>query len=121
EIGDLAHELETLFEHLAAVQTAPSAEMYELVQTCHDRLAVMVDQVSQRQPCPPAPELISQILQLGQADTDQPATTTASMPEPEWPAEEAELDAEIGRASCREREESSVVDVYSKKTDKASR
>ena len=92
-IGDLAHELETLFEHLAAGQTAPSAEMYELVQTCHDRLAVMVDQVSQGQPCPPAPELISQILQLGQADTDQPATTTASMPEPEWPAEEAELDA----------------------------
>src|SRR5690606_4302133 len=93
-IGDLAHELETLFEHLAEGQTAPSAEMYELVQTCHDRLAVMVDQVSQGLPCRPAPELIDQILQLGQTDAAQPATApVAEVQESEWPAADAEVEA----------------------------
>src|SRR5690606_21798918 len=93
-IGDLAHELETLFEHLAEGQTAPSAEMYELVQTCHDRLAVMVDQVSQGLPCRPAPELIDQILQLGQTYAAQPATVPgAEVQESEWPAADAEVEA----------------------------
>ncbi|MCF4982529.1 hypothetical protein GIW61_29735, partial [Pseudomonas gessardii] len=38
-IGDLAHELEFLYEGLSAGLLAPSPELFALLQGCHDRLA----------------------------------------------------------------------------------
>jgi len=45
-IGDLAHELEFLYEGLSAGLLAPSAELFALLQGCHDRLAQMIDAVA---------------------------------------------------------------------------
>ena len=46
-IGDLAHELETLFERTVESQTVASDVVIELCLKCHDSLASMVDAVEQ--------------------------------------------------------------------------
>ena len=60
-IGDLAHELEFLYENLSAGVLAPSAVLFTLLQKGHDRLAHMLDAVRLRQPVPPDPALIAAI------------------------------------------------------------
>ncbi|MFX5494007.1 Hpt domain-containing protein, partial [Acinetobacter baumannii] len=45
EIGDLAHELEFLYEDLGAGRLRASPELFGLLQACHDRLAEMLDAV----------------------------------------------------------------------------
>ncbi|UVJ43761.1 Hpt domain-containing protein [Pseudomonas sp. LS1212] len=57
-IGDLAHELEFLYESLSAGRLQPSAELFSLLQNCHDRLAHMLDAVRLRQPVIAATALI---------------------------------------------------------------
>ncbi len=60
-IGDLAHELEYLYESLSAGSLQASTELFALVQRGHDRLAQMLDAVRAGQPCPPADRLINAI------------------------------------------------------------
>jgi len=60
-IGDLAHELEYLYESLSTGALQPSVELFALVQRGHDRLAQMLDGVRAGQPCPPADRLINAI------------------------------------------------------------
>ncbi|XBT43581.1 Hpt domain-containing protein [Pseudomonas viridiflava] len=60
-IGDLAHELEFLYELLAAGRMPPSAPLFALLQNCHDRLAHMLDAVRQGQPLHAATALIDYI------------------------------------------------------------
>ncbi|WP_163003782.1 hypothetical protein, partial [Pseudomonas viridiflava] len=60
-IGDLAHELEYLYESLSSGALQASAELFALVQRGHDRLAQMLDGVRAGQPCPPADRLINAI------------------------------------------------------------
>ncbi|MBT9235315.1 Hpt domain-containing protein [Pseudomonas sp. MG-2] len=60
-IGDLAHELEFLYELLAAGRMPPSAPLFALLQNCHDRLAHMLDAVRLRQPLHAATALIDYI------------------------------------------------------------
>uniref|UniRef100_UPI0031DFD70B Hpt domain-containing protein n=1 Tax=Pseudomonas sp. TaxID=306 RepID=UPI0031DFD70B len=60
-IGDLAHELEFLYELLAAGRMPPSAPLFALLQNCHDRLAHMLDAVRLGQPLHAATALIDYI------------------------------------------------------------
>ncbi|MBS4087918.1 Hpt domain-containing protein [Pseudomonas rustica] len=60
-VGDLAHELEYLYESLSAGSLQASTELFALVQRGHDRLAQMLDAVRAGQPCPPADRLINAI------------------------------------------------------------
>ncbi|NBA96636.1 Hpt domain-containing protein [Pseudomonas sp. R5(2019)] len=60
-IGDLAHELEFLYENLSAGLLQPGPELFSLLQNCHDRLAHMLDAVRLRQPVKPATALIDAI------------------------------------------------------------
>jgi chemosensory pili system protein ChpA (sensor histidine kinase/response regulator) len=57
-IGDLAHELEFLYESLSAGHLQPSAPLFSLLQNCHDRLAHMLDAVRLRHPVIAATALI---------------------------------------------------------------
>jgi chemosensory pili system protein ChpA (sensor histidine kinase/response regulator) len=63
-IGDLAHELEFLYEGLSAGQLAPSPELFALLQGCHDRLAQMVDAVADGLPVGSVDKLIGRIKSL---------------------------------------------------------
>ncbi|UVM50903.1 Hpt domain-containing protein [Pseudomonas sp. B21-015] len=60
-IGDLAHELEFLYEGLSAGVLQPTAALFTLLQSSHDRLAQMLDAVRAGQPLPPADRLIDAI------------------------------------------------------------
>ncbi|KAF1006062.1 MAG: Chemotaxis protein CheA [Pseudomonas fluorescens] len=63
-IGDLAHELEFLYEGLSAGLLAPSPELFALLQSCHDRLAQMLDAVAAGQPVGSVERLIERIKSL---------------------------------------------------------
>ena len=66
-IGDLAHELEFLYELLAAGQLPPSPALFSLLQNCHDRLAQMLDAVRLGQPLHAATALIDYIRNFSSA------------------------------------------------------
>ncbi|MGY2402044.1 Hpt domain-containing protein [Pseudomonas sp. SDO5271_S396] len=63
-IGDLAHELEFLYEGLSAGQLASSPELFALLQGCHDRLAQMIDAVADGLPVGSVDKLIERIKSL---------------------------------------------------------
>jgi len=74
-IGDLAHELEFLYEGLSAGLLAPSTELFALLQGCHDRLAQMVDAVAAGLPVGSVERLIERIKSLVHPIEDQVAPT----------------------------------------------
>ncbi|WP_416427332.1 Hpt domain-containing protein [Pseudomonas sp. App30] len=60
-IGDLAHELEFLYENLSAGVLAPSPPLFSLLQNGHDRLGNMLDALRRHQPVNADPTLIAAI------------------------------------------------------------
>ena len=60
-IGDLAHELEDLYEGLSLGRLSANDQLFDLLHLCHDRLADMVNGLSQQMPIKSAPELITAI------------------------------------------------------------
>jgi chemosensory pili system protein ChpA (sensor histidine kinase/response regulator) len=68
EVGDLAHELEFLYEDLGNGRQQPGSEFLSLLQACHDRLAEMLEAVRTRRPLPSGGELIARIRQLCRRD-----------------------------------------------------
>ncbi|MFJ4154427.1 Hpt domain-containing protein [Pseudomonas sp. NPDC089752] len=104
-IGDLAHELEFLYELLAAGRLPPSAPLFALLQNCHDRLAHMLDAVRLGQPLHAATALIDYIRNFssaaltdsaaGQAQAETaPAEVPAAAPE-RAPGDMVKVDAEL--------------------------
>ena len=61
EIGDLAHELEFLYEGLCAGSYRASPMLFALLQACHDRLAAMLDAVRAYRDLPGGEDLIATI------------------------------------------------------------
>ncbi|MBC3466360.1 Hpt domain-containing protein [Pseudomonas sp. RW10S2] len=84
-IGDLAHELEFLYELLAAGRLPPTPALFSLLQNCHDRLAHMLDAVRLGQPLHAATALIDYIRNFSSA-----ALTDSAAGQP--PVEAAPLD-----------------------------
>jgi len=60
-IGHLAHALEFLYEDLAEEKLKPSAELQELLQQGHDRLAVMLEALGQNETAPDSSDLVDAI------------------------------------------------------------
>jgi len=60
-LGDLAHELEFLYEGLAQGRYQATPGLLELIQQCHDRLAVMVRDIESSMSCESAPDLVAAI------------------------------------------------------------
>ncbi|MDO7902680.1 Hpt domain-containing protein [Pseudomonas sp. K1(2024)] len=104
-IGDLAHELEFLYELLAAGRLPPTPALFSLLQNCHDRVAQMIDAVRLGQPLHAATALIDYIRNFssaaltdsaaGQATVQaEPAEAPALAPE-RTPADLVKVDAEL--------------------------
>lgn len=93
-IGDLAHELEFLYESLSTGALQPFAELFALVQRGHDRLAQMLDGVRAGQPCPPADRLINAIQNFSHPVQVEapPAPAPVIKPEAAPPAADAGAD-----------------------------
>ncbi|QAX87412.1 hybrid sensor histidine kinase/response regulator [Pseudomonas sp. DTU12.3] len=101
-IGDLAHELEYLYESLSSGALQPSAELFALVQRGHDRLAQMLDGVRAGQPCPPADRLINAIQNFSHPATVEtppvlpvPVKTDVAPPVAEAGADMVKVSAEL--------------------------
>ncbi len=61
EIGDLAHELEFLYEGLGNGRLRASPPLFGLLQACHDRLAEMLEAVRDKRGVPDGEALIATI------------------------------------------------------------
>ena len=83
-IGDLAHELETLFEGLVQQQLAISPVLSDLLFSCHDRLASMVETLENGDSPRSAPDLIAEIQRYSRnaASAGADHSTAALQPEP---------------------------------------
>ncbi|MCI0993983.1 Hpt domain-containing protein [Pseudomonas corrugata] len=80
-IGDLAHELENLYEGLSAGLLQPTPALFVLLQSSHDRLAHMLDAVRAGLACPPADRLIAQIQAVNHPqNSETPATEPSAAP-----------------------------------------
>ena len=83
-IGDLAHELENLYEGLSAGLLQPTPALFALLQSSHDRLAQMLDAVRAGHPCPLADRLIAQIQAVNHPQASA-VSQAAPAPEPITP------------------------------------
>ncbi|QCY15200.1 Hpt domain-containing protein [Pseudomonas sp. MPC6] len=83
-IGDLAHELEFLYEGLSAGVLQATPALFALLQSSHDRLAQMLDATRAGDPLPAADQLIDAIRNFSHpAVPETPAVTLAThKPEP---------------------------------------
>lgn len=106
-IGDLAHELESLYEGLSAGALRPHPLMISLLQSGHDLLADMLDAVRADKPMPSAELLIDSIRQQA-----NPATAPqAPVPEPVAPAPEVVIEHKAAPDTEAERPANEMVKV----------
>ncbi len=100
-IGDLAHELEALFEGLTDKRLTADASLASLLFSCHDRLASIIDDVASGNNSIPATDLISKIQQVISATTESvaEASTHEEVAEVEEPSSS---DIEISGAVVEE-------------------
>ena len=97
-VGDLSHELETLFEGLTELRLSVNDQLSDLLFRSHDRLAGMVEALENSETPRPAPDLIAEIqAYMGSATGSRPVTDVAT-PEPEQPGEEAPAPVEEATA-----------------------
>ncbi|MFZ5724339.1 MAG: Hpt domain-containing protein [Pseudomonadota bacterium] len=61
QLGDLAHELENLYEGLSQGSLSAQPSLFKLLNICHDRIADMVDSIRTRGHCRNANNLIAMI------------------------------------------------------------
>ncbi|TFB39951.1 Hpt domain-containing protein [Pseudomonas sp. F01002] len=101
-IGDLAHELEFLYEGLSAGVLQPTAALFGLLQSSHDRLAQMLDATRAGQPLPPADQLIDAIKNFSHpAVPETPALVVVSAtPKVETPALQPDAGADMVKVSA---------------------
>ena len=60
-LGDLAHTMEDLYEGLCSGVFTVTPPLMQLLQRCHDRLAVAVEMLQAGQGCPPMDDLIERL------------------------------------------------------------
>ncbi|MBJ9974906.1 Hpt domain-containing protein [Pseudomonas sp. S75] len=104
-IGDLAHELEFLYELLAAGRLPPTPALFSLLQNCHDRLAQMLDAVRAAQPLHAATALIDFIRNFssaaltdsaaGQVPVQADAAESPALAAERTPGDMVKVDAEL--------------------------
>ncbi|MHC8302925.1 Hpt domain-containing protein [Pseudomonas sp. ZS1P83] len=101
-IGDLAHELEFLYEGLSAGVLQSTAALFDLLQSSHDRLAQMLDAARAGQPLPPADRLIDAIKNFchpAVPETPAPVTVSAT-PKIETPAPQPDAGGDMVKVSA---------------------
>ncbi|MDI3357273.1 Hpt domain-containing protein [Pseudomonas sp. UYIF39] len=100
-IGDLAHELEFLYEGLSAGVLQPTAALFGLLQSSHDRLAQMLDATRAGQPLPPADQLIDAIKNFSHpAVPETPVQVVSATPKIETPALQPDAGADMVKVSA---------------------
>ncbi|MBD9612034.1 Hpt domain-containing protein [Pseudomonas sp. PDM02] len=99
-IGDLAHELEFLYEGLSAGVLKPTAALFGLLQSSHDRLAQMLDATRAGQPLPPADRLIDAIRNFSHPEVLETSIAAPVAPKVEPLAPQADTGADMVKVSA---------------------
>jgi chemosensory pili system protein ChpA (sensor histidine kinase/response regulator) len=99
-IGDLAHELEFLYEGLSAGVLQPTPALFALLQSSHDRLAQMLDAARAGQPLPPADRLIDAIKNFSHPAVTETPVVMPSTLKPDTPTPLAEAGADMVKVSA---------------------
>ena len=94
-IGDLAHELETLFEAIVNKQLDATPEMISLCLGCHDALANMVESVQQGSAIDNAEELLNKIKQVTSGESQEVTEPLEAQAAETSPESEPQLDEEV--------------------------
>jgi chemosensory pili system protein ChpA (sensor histidine kinase/response regulator) len=108
-IGDLAHELESLYEGLLDKRFTPAPTLAWLLHKCHDRLDQQLEQLQARQPLSPSTALIQAILefrQTGEVRLDSPRQPAVA----EQPLTDSH--AQLDNAVAETAEPSPVTDLW---------
>lgn len=93
-IGDLSHELETLFELIVESHFVPSSAMITLCLSCHDALANMVDSISEGHNAPTMASLLEQIKYVVKTGSVGDADTAPELPKDKVNVEVSVVEAE---------------------------
>ena len=104
EIGDLAHELEFLYEGLGQGRLRASQDLFTLLQSCHDSLAEMLEAVRNKRAVPNGDALIETIKRF-RANPDEQLSMPSSVA---LKAAEAEQDDDA---------ESDILDIFLEEGD----
>ncbi|MHC8323478.1 Hpt domain-containing protein [Pseudomonas sp. GB2N2] len=99
-IGDLAHELEFLYEGVSAGTLKPTAALFALLQSSHDRLAQMLDATRAGQPMPPTDRLIDAIRNFSHPAVAEAPVAAPAAPKVETPAPQADAGADMVKVSA---------------------
>ena len=99
-IGDLAHELEFLYEGLSAGSLKPTAALFGLLQSSHDRLAQMLDATRAGQPLPPADRLIDAIRNFSHPQVLEAPVAAPVAPKAEPLAPQVDAGADMVKVSA---------------------
>ncbi|WP_454864089.1 Hpt domain-containing protein [Pseudomonas hormoni] len=99
-IGDLAHELEFLYEGLSAGTLKPTAALFGLLQSSHDRLAQMLDATRAGQPLPPADRLIDAIRNFSHPEVPEAPVAAPVAPKVEPLAPQVDAGADMVKVSA---------------------
>ncbi|WP_416740346.1 Hpt domain-containing protein [Pseudomonas sp. NFX71] len=99
-IGDLAHELEFLYEGLSAGTLKPTAALFGLLQSSHDRLAQMLDATRAGQPLPPADRLIDVIRNFSHPEVPEAPVAATVAPKVEPLAPQVDAGADMVKVSA---------------------
>lgn len=104
EIGDLAHELEFLYEGLGQGRLRASQDLFTLLQACHDSLAEMLEAVRGKRGVPSGDALIETIKRF-RANPDE----QLSMP--------SSVALKAAEASQEDDTESEILDIFLEEGD----
>jgi len=95
-IGDIAHELETLFERIVENRFGIDLGMIKLCLSCHDALANMVEAVAAGQPLPDASALLAEIKAVVETgSTSEPAAIESNADHEEVPDSSADISEDL--------------------------
>ncbi|WP_448145570.1 Hpt domain-containing protein [Pseudomonas silesiensis] len=99
-IGDLAHELEFLYEGLSTGVLQPTPALFALLQSSHDRLAQMLDATRAGTPLPAADQLIDAIRNFSHPAVPEASVAALATPKPEPVALPPEAGADMVKVSA---------------------
>jgi chemosensory pili system protein ChpA (sensor histidine kinase/response regulator) len=106
EIGDLAHELEFLYEGLGDGRLRASPGLFGLLQSCHDRLAEMLEAVRDKRHVPSGDDLIETIKRF-RANPDEQLSMPSSV----------HLVAAADEPSVDDAEDDDILDIFLEEAD----
>lgn len=124
EVGDLAHELENLYEGLCENRFQAVPPLFDVLHRCHDTLAEMVEKISANEPVSQATELIDTITNFMKTGVLEGAEAPATFPEqpvaePE-PIAEAQDEAALEALSAGDEGEevdTEILEVFLEEAD----